>query len=45
MTPLYLAGAKILSYYPINIATHGVALNISVQSYHGPLDFGLIACR
>src|SRR5574337_1495111 len=43
--PLYLAGAKMLDYYPVSIAVHGVALNITVQSYLGQLCFGLIACR
>ena len=44
-TPLYLAGAKLLTLYPVSIPTHGMALNMTVQSYHGALDFGLTACR
>lgn len=43
--PLYLAGAKMLTYYPASIAIHGVGLNITVESYNGSLDFGLTACR
>jgi hypothetical protein len=43
--PLFLAGAKMLDYYPVSIVVHGVALNITVQSYMGQLCFGLIACR
>ncbi len=43
--PLYLAGAKMVGNYPVSIVVHGVALNITVQSYMGQLDFGLIACR
>ena len=43
--PLYLAGAKMLTYYPASIAIHGIALNITVESYNGSLDFGLTACR
>ncbi|MGH8106652.1 MAG: wax ester/triacylglycerol synthase family O-acyltransferase, partial [Arenimonas sp.] len=35
--PLYLAGAKLRHYYPISIVTHGLALNITVQSYAGSL--------
>jgi hypothetical protein len=31
--------------YPLSIVVHGVALNITVQSYMGQLCFGLIACR
>ena len=41
--PLYLAGAKMLSNYPCSIVVHGVALNITVQSYDQSLDFGLMA--
>jgi WS/DGAT/MGAT family acyltransferase len=44
-TPLYVAGAKVLTLYPVSIPTHGVALNLTVQSYNGALDFGLTACR
>lgn len=40
---LYLAGAKLLHSYPVSIVTHGLALNITLQSYHLNLDFGLIA--
>ncbi|MDM0077421.1 wax ester/triacylglycerol synthase family O-acyltransferase [Variovorax sp. J2P1-59] len=43
--PLYFAGAKLLTYYPVSIPSHGMALNMTVQSYNGMLDFGLIACR
>ena len=43
--PLYLAGARITGIYPLSIVVHGVALNITVQSYMGQLCFGLIACR
>ncbi len=43
--PLYLAGAKILTLYPVSIPSHGMALNMTVQSYQGALDFGLTACR
>ena len=44
-TPLYLAGARLTTLYPVSIPTHGVALNLTVQSYCGALDFGLTACR
>ncbi len=42
---LYMAGAKMVTYYPVSIVTHSLALNVTVQSYNGSLDFGLIACR
>ncbi|MBL0125155.1 MAG: DUF1298 domain-containing protein [Betaproteobacteria bacterium] len=43
--PLYLAGAKLITYYPVSIVTHGLALNITIQSYAGSLYYGLIACK
>ena len=43
--PLYLAGARMATNFPVSIVVHGLALNITVQSYNGMLDFGLIACR
>jgi WS/DGAT/MGAT family acyltransferase len=44
-TPLYLAGARLRSYWPLSIVEHGLGLNITVQSYAGSLDFGLVAAR
>lgn len=41
--PLYLAGARLRHYYPVSIVTHGLGLNITVQSYAGNLEFGLTA--
>jgi WS/DGAT/MGAT family acyltransferase len=41
--PLYMAGARMLTNYPTSIVTHGLALNITVQSYDQSLDFGLMA--
>ena len=43
--PLYLAGAELITYYPVSIVTHGLALNITIQSYAGSLYYGLIACK
>ncbi len=43
--PLYFAGVKVLSYYPVSIPCHGMALNVTVASYNGRMDYGLIACR
>jgi diacylglycerol O-acyltransferase / wax synthase len=42
---LYMAGAKMAHYFPVSIPYHGSALNITVQSYAGLLEFGLTACR
>jgi WS/DGAT/MGAT family acyltransferase len=41
--PLYLAGARMLTNYPTSIVMHGIALNITVESYERSLDFGLMA--
>jgi diacylglycerol O-acyltransferase / wax synthase len=43
--PLYIAGARMATYFPVSIPAHGCALNITVQSYNGALDYGLTACR
>ena len=43
--PLYFAGARVVSFYPVSIVVHSMALNVTVQSYAGRLDYGLIACR
>lgn len=42
--PLYLAGACMLTNYPTSIAVHGLALNVTVQTYNQSLDIGLMAC-
>lgn len=42
--PLYLAGARVLSNYPASIVVHGLALNITVQSFDAALDIGVMAC-
>jgi len=43
--PLYMAGARMVGDWPISIVVHGIALNITVQSYHDAMEFGLLACR
>lgn len=40
---LYAAGAELLHIFPVSIPAHGLALNITVQSYRDQLDFGFIA--
>lgn len=40
---LYAAGAELLHIFPVSISTHGLALNITVQSYRDQLDFGFIS--
>ena len=43
--PLYLAGARLTANYPVSVITDGMGLNITVMSYMGSLDFGLVADR
>jgi diacylglycerol O-acyltransferase / wax synthase len=40
---LYANGAELLHSYPVSIVTHGIGLNITLQSYRDHLDFGFIA--
>jgi diacylglycerol O-acyltransferase len=42
---LYWNGAPMLGSYPVSAIFHGFALNITFISYHGNLDFGIVACR
>lgn len=44
--PLYIAGARVEGIYPASAVTDFTGgLNITLFSYDGSLDFGLIACR
>jgi diacylglycerol O-acyltransferase len=43
--PLYAAGAQLLAPYVVGVINDGVGLSISVASYHGKANFGLLACR
>jgi diacylglycerol O-acyltransferase len=43
--PLYMAGARLEANYPISVITDGMGLNITVMSYDGHLDFGIVADR
>ncbi len=44
--PLYVAGARVRGIHPVSAVTDLTGgLNITLFSYDGRLDFGLIACR
>jgi diacylglycerol O-acyltransferase / wax synthase len=43
--PLFLAGARMTTFFPVSIVVHSIALNITVQTYCGSIDFGVIACK
>ena len=42
---LYAAGLPMRAYFPLSIVEHGLGLNITVMSYAGSLDFGIVAAR
>ena len=44
--PLYLCGARVLGYYPISVVSDvSGGLNITVFSYDGKVNVGIVACR
>ena len=43
--PLYFRGAELMAIYPASIVTHGLALNITCQSYAGSMNFGFTGCH
>ncbi len=43
--PMYLAGARLEANYPVSVIADGLGLNITVMSYCGELDFGIVADR
>ena len=38
--PLYAAGARMTTFWPVSIVEHGLGLNITVLSYAGAMGFG-----
>ena len=43
--PLYVAGLLMRAYFPLSIVEHGLGVNITVMSYAGSLDFGIVVAR
>ncbi|MBK6862334.1 MAG: wax ester/triacylglycerol synthase family O-acyltransferase [Ideonella sp.] len=43
--PLYAAGARMNTYWPMSIVEHGLGLNITVMSYAGAMGFGFTTAR
>ena len=43
--PLYLAGARLRTWWPLSIVEHGLGLNVTVMRYVDSLDFGLVAAK
>ncbi|WP_102145051.1 WS/DGAT/MGAT family O-acyltransferase [Mycobacterium hubeiense] len=42
---LYLRGSRLEATYPVSIPMHGMALNITLQSYADTMNFGFVGCR
>jgi diacylglycerol O-acyltransferase len=42
--PLYMGGAEIVATFPLGPVMDGAGLNITVMSYRGVLNWGLMAC-
>jgi hypothetical protein len=42
--PLYLAGAEMVSGFPLGPAMEGIGVNITIMSYRGVLYWGIISC-
>jgi diacylglycerol O-acyltransferase / wax synthase len=40
---LWVADARVRAFNPVSIVTHGLALNITVLSYNGSLEFGVVS--
>jgi hypothetical protein len=43
--PLFAAGARMATYWPLSIVEHGLGLNITVVSYAGAMGFGFTTAR
>jgi WS/DGAT/MGAT family acyltransferase len=43
--PLYAAGARMRTYWPMSIVEHGAGLNITMMSYAGAMDLGFTTAR
>ncbi|HMK99118.1 MAG TPA: wax ester/triacylglycerol synthase family O-acyltransferase [Acidimicrobiales bacterium] len=43
--PLYLGGAEMVAGFPLGPVMDGAGLNITVMSYRGVLNWGIMACR
>jgi diacylglycerol O-acyltransferase len=44
-SPLFIAGARLESHYPVSAVVDGVGLNMTVMSYLDHVDFGIVADR
>jgi WS/DGAT/MGAT family acyltransferase len=42
---LFCDGARLAASFPLPMITDGAALNITLSSYDGSIDFGIVGCR
>jgi hypothetical protein len=42
--PLYLAGAELQAMFPLGPVMDGMGVNITIMSYRGTLNWGIMAC-
>jgi diacylglycerol O-acyltransferase len=43
--PLFMAGARVLGQYPVNLVMDGMAASFTILSYNGSLDIGITTDR
>ncbi|UXA17962.1 wax ester/triacylglycerol synthase family O-acyltransferase [Mycobacterium sp. SMC-4] len=43
--PLYFNGSRLEATFPVSIPIHGMALNITLQSYADTINVGFVGCR
>ncbi|WP_370329007.1 wax ester/triacylglycerol synthase family O-acyltransferase [Mycolicibacterium hippocampi] len=43
--PLFFNGSRLEATFPVSIPIHGMALNITLQSYAETMNFGFVGCR
>ena len=43
--PLYFKGSRLEATFPVSIPIHGMALNITLQSYADTMNLGFVGCR
>ena len=43
--PLYAAGARMVTYWPMSVPEHGLGVNVTVMSYAGAMGFGFTTAR
>ena len=42
---MYFNGSRLEATYPVSIPIHGMALNITLQSYADTINLGFVGCR